>query len=102
MPPCLQFPHQPVPELLGRELDQSVCTLGGISSGREHMEPSRMDLPGKGPAVCSVRPGLRISTLVFQGHLRIGASQVPTAWRPWPCLAEALACLRLLGSLGHP
>lgn len=54
----------------------------------------------RGP-LCSVWPGSRVSTLC-QGHLGISAGQVPTAWRPWPCLAEALACLKLLGDLGHP
>lgn len=48
--PCPQFP-QPILEALGTEPDQPVCTLGRMSSGRAHVEPSRMDLPG---SVCSV------------------------------------------------
>lgn len=70
-----------------------LCPLGGMFSRRE---PSRMDLSGEGHSVC-----WRVSTLLCQGYLRISASRVPTAWRPWLCPAKALARLRLLWGLGH-
>lgn len=89
---------QAVLELLGTEPDQPFVPFGGMCSRREL---SRMDLSEKGRSVCSVWPGSRVSILLCHGYLRMSASRVPTAWRPWVCHPKALACLRLPWDLGH-